>query len=793
MRNANYFLIISLIIISQSLLAKSIDSLKMQLQSLELSSKAYVGTHVDIATYFRKKRTYDSALVYAEEAVKLARNSQYDSLEAEALHILGRIYCKKEIYGKGKEYFFKAIKVANDHNYPESVVRFAFNISMNVYRPQNQYDSSFYYFHKALLVGKKAELNFRNAWIASQMTLDFYRLGVSDSTEKYAKATEEFIREIHKPEELKGVVNVYMNLGKIYRMSGDLDKQISYLRKGFAITQTLKFTKSSLLNELGLLYAKKGILDSAIWVYEQAYFQNTQNNDTIDMSRNLNNMGNIYKDFKLYPEALSRYQNAVLLKQKIQDTLGLGIVYNNIGHTYQAMERYDSALFYYQEALEMKKKFQKGLSYAITLNNLGNIYNALKNEALAEQYYSHSLEITHKMKAQPLLVQNLNGLASLHYYQKKYQKALPLLEEAFQKAKEMDEKQALMDSYTYLSKCYEALGNYKKAHEYQILLKETSDLIFNQQQSKIILQLQAKYETDKKDQEIASLKATEILQQEKLIAEQKQKMYFIVFSILSLLSFLTIAVLFFRVKRSNQQLSKQKIEIEQLSQTKNHLFAIIAHDLRGPLSSFQSTSKLIQFYTKKQAYDKLNALGENIQHSIVQLNNLLDNLLNWSITQMGSFSYQQEAIALQEVFQQQKEIFSPMALSKEIDLQFSCDENLQVFADNNSLQTIFRNLISNALKFTPKGGNIEISAHQHPNGQIKVEVKDGGIGMDETSLEELFLLKAGKSQQGTQNEKGTGLGLVLVKEFVTANQGSIQVKSSLGEGTTFALSLPKAV
>lgn len=230
-------------------------------------------------------------------------------------------------------------------------------------------------------------------------------------------------------------------------------------------------------------------------------------------------------------------------------------------------------------------------------------------------------------------------------------------------------------------------------------------------------------------------------------------------------------------------------ELAELNAGKDRLFAIIAHDLRKPALSFRGIGKKINYLIGKNDFERLQSFGNTLENAAFSLNNLLDNLLGWASQQRNMLSYNPRLISLSEIAQEATSYVVDQAKNKEINLQVVIPPGLFVYADSNAVLTIIRNLASNAVKFTEKSGAITISAEVSATN-VTLLVSDSGIGISSDELPVLFDLSNQSKKDGTEGEKGTGLGLYLVKELVLINQGSISVESSLANGTTFSVTLP---
>jgi two-component system sensor histidine kinase/response regulator len=245
------------------------------------------------------------------------------------------------------------------------------------------------------------------------------------------------------------------------------------------------------------------------------------------------------------------------------------------------------------------------------------------------------------------------------------------------------------------------------------------------------------------------------------------------------------------LERALAAINVQKQELEELNATKDKFFSIVAHDLRTPVSSLAGFSSMLSKYGDQMSPEEISKFSKDLHKSVKNALSLVENLLTWARTQMDKMEHSPSVVNINTVVKETVEQMSSSAGNKNIRLQENIAENLQVFADENHLRLILRNLVSNAIKFTPAEGSITISTSQAAEGQAEITVEDTGVGMDENRLSRLFKIGEANSTNGTAGEKGTGLGLVLCKEFVEKNSGSIAVRSTEGSGTTFTIQLPQ--
>jgi two-component system, sensor histidine kinase and response regulator len=237
-----------------------------------------------------------------------------------------------------------------------------------------------------------------------------------------------------------------------------------------------------------------------------------------------------------------------------------------------------------------------------------------------------------------------------------------------------------------------------------------------------------------------------------------------------------------------QYLTITNTELDRLNKTKDKFFSIIAHDLRNPFNAIMGFSELLcRDFNEMDDKQKLGLL-ELINLSSESAYNLLDNLLQWARTQTDKIKFSPEYFELSEMVKQVIDLHGIIAEKKQITLESAIPDSTRVFADKNMIHTVIRNLISNAIKFSHKGGKVFISSFEN-GAMTEVVIRDQGIGMSRDNLSMLFRIDTYYSTAGTSGESGTGLGLIICKEFVEKNQGRIRASSKPGEGTAISFTL----
>ncbi len=243
-------------------------------------------------------------------------------------------------------------------------------------------------------------------------------------------------------------------------------------------------------------------------------------------------------------------------------------------------------------------------------------------------------------------------------------------------------------------------------------------------------------------------------------------------------------------KKAEEEIRLKNEELVKSNAEKDRFFSIIAHDLRSPFNGFLGLTQILAEDLSNLTMDEIHRFATDLSKSAANLFRLLNNLLDWSQIQKGLIPFVPKVTGLRFLVDESLSMLLESAKSKKIEIVLDIREDMEVYVDINMMQTIFRNLISNAIKFTPKGGKIVLAAKTIPDGSVEISFSDTGIGLCQNMIDHLFRLDGRTNRRGTEGEPSTGLGLILCKEFIEKHKGQIRVESSLGIGSTFYCTLP---
>jgi signal transduction histidine kinase len=577
---------------------------------------------------------------------------------------------------------------------------------------------------------------------------------------------------------------LYKTAIDIYDFSSDIYIRLKYAEIAFKLADKIgedKYRGASKLR-IGITYKKLGDLGKAAKEIHQAltYYEN------IDYTA-----GKLqaYSKLAIILIAQNEYNEALEYMERVSSEylqMGAFIRYAtnilNIGELYRLNKNYKEAKKYSLEALNIfkEKEHQTGVGYA--LGNIGLIYLAQDSLQKAIVNLNQSIAILEPLGDNYSTSVYYEGLAQVYQKQKNYPKALVPANKSLQLAQTDGLIEQIRDANLRLSEIYSDTKQFEQAHQFYKEYIVFRDSLVNEKNIREIANMRRQYEVAQKQAEVDELNR----QQEYMFNLQ---IFQAAVVILLLIVVFVLAKYYRRKKADNKKLEQQQTELKKLNATKDKFFSIISHDLRSPVSSFHSFLDIIDDFLKLGNIENLKRLSKELKRSTKYILELMDNLLSWSLSQKGELPFSPQPCNVNQAVEKVHGLLGKSAELKKIKLSFDLDEKLHVFADEHMFQSILRNLTSNALKFTPEGGEITISASRN-NGNVSIVVADTGVGMTEDKIGHLFNLNGNKSTYGTKNEKGMGLGLRLVAEFIEINKGKINVESEVGKGTRMVVKLP---
>ncbi len=455
----------------------------------------------------------------------------------------------------------------------------------------------------------------------------------------------------------------------------------------------------------------------------------------------------------------------------LTDSVFKAAALNRLGVAFYQESRHDSAEYYLLQSKELSERLNAEDLMTRNYNDLGELYFALEADQKARSFYKKALLLARTFDNR---LNTLTNIARLDLKLKDYAPAIEKAQKALALAREQKVLTYEVDALKILARSHNELGQFKKATFYFAQYIEKREELLEENRNRQILELEEAYQSKQKEQRIQTL---QLRQQE----EQRRNRLYLIGLIITFVFLLSLTGLLYQLRSRNRQL-------KELNLTKDKFFSIIAHDLRSPIIALHGAGKKLDYYLRMGKYEKLIQMGLKLDHSIEQLNHLLNNLLNWAMSQRQAIPYHPELFDTKILVNETVRLYENYAVSKDIRLLCKL-VSLKAYADINGVSTVLRNLLSNAIKFSKEGDVVEISNNNVKGNFAEIHIKDHGVGISEEKTKSL-MKKQGASTPGSRGEKGLGLGFKLAQEFAEMNRGKLKVESSEGKGTLVILQLP---
>ena len=714
------------------------------------------------------------SIEYIDKAQKIFINKDKKNDIAACYTLKGKIYFDQEMYYLAMENYFKSYELIQEQK-EYGALAYSLNDIANTYYAQKIYDVPLEYYKRAIEIFKKNKDNFGLSVSYNNIALVKRNTAQLDSALYYLNISLELRKGLN---DNFLIAHSYYYIGKIYRLKHDYDKAINYHKQSLEL----------------LINAKTRTQDSRI-LEADSYFE----------------IGNTLADQKQFSEAEKSFLYALVIYQSINNNLMISNTYFEIGKLNAEIKNYKKSSDNLLKALDiaLKNKYfheQRkcfSLLYDISLkdNKKEDAFKYLKQYSELSDSLSNR-ELTQKLNEVQIAIQTYSKDKENSYLRQKT-KDIKRLSFAI----------ILFLCSIILFAVYYTNNKRKNEKRWKQLSNVTFEGVLIHDKNKILdcnnkfLQLVGYERKDIKDITIYNLfnssdvenirnkvETEHISEYENLLVRKDKTLFFAeILSRQTTFRGKEARVVAIRDisqrKKIELELKKYMEELKELNVTKDKFFSIIAHDLRNPFLGIIGLTDNLITETTANNFTNANEYLELINASSKRAYELLENLLEWSRTQTGHLKFEPSVISLNAIVKEEIKLFEHIALSKNIKIEFAPANSIYAYADENLIKTVVRNLISNAVKFTLHG-LIKIDILEKPDN-IEVSIKDSGVGIAEKESAMLFRLEKSQSSPGTSGERGSGLGLILCKEFIEKNNGKIWFESEVGKGSTFFFSLPK--
>lgn len=600
-------------------------------------------------------------------------------------------------------------------------------------------------------------------------------------------------------------------------------RALDYSNKALEAAKRLNYKPgmAEAMANLGQFYLDKGEIASALEYFTSYQKVSAELKDSARLADAYCLIGKVHRQQQSYTTALRFYQDALEIALKHNYTSLIGKCYNQIGGLYYFKKEYKRANEVLFQSLSYNSVEKNKAEYAAVINNIGVVYKADKEYRKALQYLKEALlliEELNNVRDRSVVMMNMGEIYQVY---NDYDLAERYYGKALEAALQVHAVRRIVESYQYMAGLQAEKGDFRKAYKYKTLYAAYKDTLAINEQKDRLQEISRKLEIERQEKDFNQLikdKEIELLHKEYKISQleilrKNNQIY------LSGLISVLLALLLMVFYKGNSLKKKQNVQLEEqhkrtythnrqlremndklkfseqklknLNETKDKFFSIISHDLRGPLYTLAGFIQIMRKDVSAFSADELNRFSLQMERALQGVTALLDNLFQWAATQTGLIEFAPAEMKLRKLVEENMLLLQPTADLKEIGLQNQVPDEMKVVADLQMMRLVLRNLMANAIKFTGKGGWIKVSARLSDQ-QVCICVRDNGIGIPEKDLQKLFQPKTRYTQRGTENEKGSGLGLLLCKEFVELHKGSIEVSSNIGEGTSFTICLPRS-
>lgn len=615
-----------------------------------------------------------------------------------------------------------------------------------------------------------------------------------------------------KTEIPKYIAEVLTHIGSIHRKNGEYDSACMYLKRALDVSPESASWLSNVYLEAGITLLRMTRLDSALTVLQSGLSIVEQYPDRYVEGSLYNAIGNVRRQYDQFELALENYVHAIKIFESAGSHQGLTQALSNAGNIHNLMGNTDKALEYTLQALESARKAGIQSSVAYSLRLLGQIYRKRKNVDSALMMYQQAISIYSELNSKRDVSETELSLGNIYFDRSDYSSALKHYSSALsaskasgdsllmtyvyvsrgitllymkqyaQAKKEMDTTLVLaaklnlpamrMDSYQVLSEIYNEERDYKTGQEYYkkyITVRDSLTRVQNHQKAQ---EIEARFQTEKKDDAIRVLNAENKL-------KSTQQIYLLI--VLGLVVVLSI-MLYNRYKVK----TKANEKLKEIDRMKSRFFTNISHEFRTPLSLI--IGPLEDILRKTSDDDQKRQFGL-MHRNARRLQDLINQLLDLARLEAGSMALRLQVGDMTQTLRFVGSAFPSLAERKGIDYRQEIKANIRGCYDRDKVEKITNNLLSNAFKFTPEGGRVELRAEQH-GGHCVIEVRDSGPGIPSDQLEKIFQRFYQIDETATRTAQGSGIGLALARELTELHRGTLTVQSREHEGSVFTVSVP---
>lgn len=658
-----------------------------------------------------------------------------------------------------------------------------------------KYDEAILHFDRALAYFSEADdqLSFFET-IKEKGNIHLFRSEYPQAMIHYESALDYYRRSNN----MIGISRCLNNMGIIHKNRGDYVEALSVYLESVAYLDSIRdaYDISQAYINMGNLFVFLGSYDRALEYFSMALDIAEQNDYQGVISICLSNSGVIQNKVGNYDEALNLYQRSLEVARSRNDPVQISNCLINIGTNYADMNEPERGLDYVQEGMEIKMELGDERTISNCYINLADIYSLMEEYDKAIELLNRAIPVKERLNDPDGLIRCYLGLSACDLEQGRYVAAGRKVDRALEIASDIQAMEYIARGYMLKKEIAVIRGDYRSAYQFEMQHQLYRDSLMDETTAKAVMEMEFRMRSRMLQQENENLRIQSNLDQ-LLVRKRTSVFYFILaFATVLLLAFILVFYFMRRNKRSSLKLeeqnlviTKQNLKLDQVNKTKDRMMSIIAHDLRGTIGNQLTAVEVLNRIEgdKEVKIDRKSLLG-NLKNSASYSLELLENLLHWSRLEEGASKYHPEEVKLNMLVSNCLSLYSESARKKDLSLVNDVKETVTCYIDKIMMETIFRNLISNAIKFSKPGGTVTIGLLAK-DGMIHFQVRDEGIGMSKDEIQKV-LRNGGITRRGTANEKGAGMGLTLVQEFTKIHNGELLIRSETEKGSTFEVVIP---
>jgi signal transduction histidine kinase len=571
----------------------------------------------------------------------------------------------------------------------------------------------------------------------------------------------------------------------------NINRLKTYANRALQLSLQLKFDRGEAFayKNIGLVYLGSNANPLALIYFDKALAIFKKQNDRLNSTRILNNMGYYYGRIKDHNEELNYLLQALAQVRGLNNFFIEATIMGNIGNCYEENNKPDSALKYYQMSMANFIKINQSNTAITAHANLVSAYLKLKK---FNQARLHAAKITallnsgYVYRPKDLATVYLT-LGQLNYHLKHYHASRRYFDQSLTLGNQIGNPETITEVYHGYFLIDSLKGRYLPALKNYSQYVRLNDSLINANKSRIVSLYQVKSDLQKRADENEKLKIEQEKDQSIIHHQHATEIILVVGLVIIALGLIYLISIHNKVKHQSTVINKQNKILESNNQVKDKLFSVISHDLRSPITQVIGLLNLWEDGDVK--HQEMSELTPVVKNRIIQTLDLLDNLLIWSNNQLQGFKFKANPFALDHLVNQILQSLKTSIVQKSLIVENSITPDTVVYADSEMMKIVLRNLISNSIKFTPTNGSIKIKSH-FENGYVVIAVEDTGIGIKDKDMAKIFSFTS-HTTLGTDDEKGTGMGLKICKDFIELNKGTIRMESKENEGSTFYVSIPQ--